>query len=50
MADDGGVGLEDDAVVYDLVDGEGYEVVVFDECALVDGRSAEKLVIVVRRL
>lgn len=37
--DDYGVGLEDDAVVDDLVDREGGEVVVLDECALVDGVS-----------
>jgi hypothetical protein len=35
--DDYRVGLEDDAVVDDLVDGEGGQVVVLDEGALVDG-------------
>lgn len=35
------VGLEDDAVVDDLVDGERGEVVVLDQCALVDRISAE---------
>jgi hypothetical protein len=37
--DNHGVGLEDDAVVDDLVDGEGSQVVVLDERALVDGVS-----------
>jgi hypothetical protein len=35
--DDHGVGLEDDAVVDDFVDGERGQVVVLDERALVDG-------------
>jgi hypothetical protein len=38
--DDYGVGLEDNAVVNDFVDGEGREVVVLDQGALVDGVSA----------
>ena len=38
--DDDGVGLEDDAVVDDFVDCERGEVVVLDQCALVDGVSA----------
>jgi hypothetical protein len=37
LHDDGGVGLEDDAVVDDFVDGEGYQVVVLDDGSLVDG-------------
>jgi hypothetical protein len=37
LDDDGGVGFEDDAVVDDLVDGECDEVVVLNDCSLVDG-------------
>lgn len=37
LHDNGGVRLEDDAVVDELVDQEGDEVVVFDYCPLVDG-------------
>ena len=36
-SDDHGVGLENDAVVDDLVDGERGQVIVLDERALVDG-------------
>lgn len=36
LHDDGRVGLEDDAVVNDLVNGEGDKVVVLDDCALID--------------
>lgn len=39
--DDHRVGFEDDAVVHDLVDGEGSKVIVFDQCALVDGVPGE---------
>ena len=41
--DDYGVGLEDDAVVDDFVNREGGEVIVLDECALIDGVSVEVL-------
>lgn len=37
LDDDGGVGFEDDAIVNDLINGEGDEVVVFDDGALVNG-------------
>jgi hypothetical protein len=37
LEDDGRVGLEDDAVVDNLVNSERDEVVVLDDCALVDG-------------
>lgn len=46
LNDDGGVGFENDAVVDDLVNSEGNEVVVFNDCALVDGLPREVLVLV----
>jgi hypothetical protein len=44
-SDDYGVGLEDDAVVDNFVDRKRCEVVVLDECALVDGVSVGKLLV-----
>lgn len=39
---DDGVRLEDDAVVDDLVDGEGEDVVVFNQGAFIDGVPARE--------
>lgn len=44
LGDNQRVRLEDDAVVDDLVDGEGDEVVVFDDGAFVDGLSVGDVV------
>lgn len=43
LDDDGGVGLEDDAVVYDLIHGERHEVVALDDGALVDRGLEEQM-------
>lgn len=43
LDDDGRVGLEDDAVVYNLIYGEGYKVVALDDGALVDGGLEEEV-------
>lgn len=43
LHDDGRVGLEDDAVVYNLIYGEGYKVVALDDGALVDGGLEEEV-------
>lgn len=43
LNNDGGVGLEDDAVVYNLIHGEGHEVIALNDGALVDGGLEEQV-------
>jgi hypothetical protein len=50
LDDNGGVRFQDDAVVDNLIDGEGDEVVVFDNGALVDRLPAGNFPITLARL
>lgn len=43
LDNDGGVRLEDNAVVYNLIYGKGYKVVALDDGALVDGGLEEEM-------
>lgn len=43
LDNDGWVGFEDDAVVYNLIHGEGYKVVALNDGALVDGGLEEEV-------